>query len=98
MFLTKKSFKKRTTAKFGQKNPKRDFFLNQAIEWHDKGFTCREMAEEMIKYGYFPEDVVLRNAMSNVASYARNYCVEQPKKSVLEPSTPKRYKIKVEYI
>lgn len=95
--MLSKTFKKKSSVRFPRPNPVRDFFLNQAIEWHEEGFTCREMAQELQKWGFYPEWET-KNVMTRLTSYFHRYCRELPKKSVLEPRIPKNYRIKTEFI
>lgn len=95
--MQSKTFKQRSSVKFQRPNPVRDFFLAQAIEWHEEGFTSKRMAQELMKWGFYPEWEI-KNVMTRMTPYLHRYCRELPKKSVLQPAYPKWYKLKTEYI
>lgn len=92
-----KKFKQQSSFKLKQPNKNVMFFLNQAIEWHETGFTAAEMAESMFNNCLY-SGKGYEHIRSSLYKMAQRYCNEfDDRKSIVEPKKPKRFRLKSEF-
>lgn len=58
-----------------KQSPIKEFFLKQAQEWKEQGFTCRMMAIEMQKHGLYV-GWYMSDIQSRLNGYTVRYCTE----------------------
>jgi hypothetical protein len=92
-----KNFKQVSSFKLKRPNENVTFFLNQAIEWHEEGFTAAEMAEMMFKYQLY-SGKGYEHIRSSIYKMAERYCNEfDDRKSIVEPKKSKRFRLKSDF-